>query len=402
MSDPNNNIDLNRLVVSDTHRSGSRLWSWKSFGWAMIGLALLSVGGYKAWVRFRPRTSVQVVQVVAATGTVKTGGDVFEAAGWIEPDPFPDYASTLIEGWITELPVVEGDSVKKGQLLAKLYDVDYKLALEKALAQVEALQAEAGYLDIQVKIDTNLLGAGAIDTLVLEKSKAEYARSKAHVKEAQLNVKLAQLNLDRCTIPSPIDGIVLQRFVSVGHHVNPMSHNVTLVSLYHPESIQVRVDVNLIDVEKAGIGTPCELRVESSPGRTFPGRVHRILHEADNQKNTVQFKVKIMDSGSGLKPEMLCRVRFLPPGREVEADTSRSLRFIPKSAVLSRGGTDYVFVVKGASPGLEARQIAVVLGSARKNDLVEVTSGLDLSSKVIVTGLSNLKDGEPVQIQGDY
>ncbi len=402
MSDPSNDVDLKRLVVSDTHRGGPRLGSWRLFGWGAIVLVFLSIGGYKAWSRFRPRTNVQVAQVVAATGTVKTGGSVFEAAGWIEPDPFPNYASTLIEGWITELRVVEGDAVKKGQVLAKLYDVDYTLALEKAQAQVEALQAEANYLDVQVKIDTNLLAAGAIDKLVLEKSKSEHARITARIKEAQVKVKMAQLDIDRCTVTSPIDGIVLRRFVSVGHHVNPMSHNVNLVSLYRPESIQVRVDVNLVDLEKADIGAPCELRVESSPGRIFSGRVHRILHEADNQKNTVQFKVKILDSKSGLKPEILCRVRFLPLDKKVESNPSRTLRFIPEGAVLSEGGTNYVFVLKGASPYSEARRIDIVLGTARKGDLVEVASGLDLSSKVIVTGLSNLKDGEPVQIQGDF
>ena len=190
MSDPSNDVDLKRLVVSDTHRGGPRLGSWRLFGWGAIVLVFLSIGGYKAWSRFRPRTNVQVAQVVAATGTVKTGGSVFEAAGWIEPDPFPDYASTLIEGWITELRVVEGDAVKKGQVLAKLYDVDYTLALEKAQAQVEALQAEANYLDVQVKIDTNLLAAGAIDKLVLEKSKSEHARITARIKEAQVKVKI--------------------------------------------------------------------------------------------------------------------------------------------------------------------------------------------------------------------
>ena len=101
-------------------------------GFAVLFLALFRD-------RLLPATDVQTAVVLATAGetedgsaTAPAGEMLFQASGWIEPDPLPVKATALIDGVVDQVHVLEGQSVEKGEILATLIDTDAELALASA------------------------------------------------------------------------------------------------------------------------------------------------------------------------------------------------------------------------------------------------------------------------------
>ena len=388
-------VDLGALQVTDTQRGASHGWSW----WLLVILFTAAAGtlGYEAWRYYRPRIAVTAMQVVTRTGSVEVVTNGVEAAGWVEPEPFPDCVPTLIASTVTKIHCIEGDAVQQGDLLIELLDEDYQIALQQAQARLDVLKADLAYAEKQSAIDASLANSGVIDALVPAKSGAEQQRIIAQLAAAQRDIELAQLNLSRTRIHAPADAIVLQRFVSEGQHVQPDSHPSELLSLYHPDKVWVRVDVNLVDINRINLDQPCEIRIESAPGKIFAGTVARILHEANIQKNTVQAKVRINAPDGGFKPEMLVRVKFLAPAQAKTTNAGEFVQMIPARALRHDANHAFVYVVMGEGHEAVARMMMVTQGNGSDGDLIEIHEGLNPSSKVIVTEMGELYDGAPVR-----
>ena len=108
-------------------------------------LLLASFGSLAAWAardRLSPPAGVVVVPVVSRTVDATAGTVSFQAAGWLEPDPYPIQVSALADGIVREVLVLEGDRVEAGQVVARLVDDDAKLAL--AAAEAALRHREAG------------------------------------------------------------------------------------------------------------------------------------------------------------------------------------------------------------------------------------------------------------------
>jgi HlyD family secretion protein len=175
------------------------------------------------------------------------------------------------------------------------------------------------------------------DRQELEVAKAERSQATAAVALAEAKLADAELWLSRMTILSPVAGIAVTRHKEPGDKVmRHMDHprSATIVSLYDPSQLQARVDVPLADAGQLGVGQDCEITTDVMPNRTFTGKVVRILHEADIQKNTLQAKVTISDPTPELRPEMLCRVRFLAKAvSEDSGGTTNTRIFVPQRAI---------------------------------------------------------------------
>ena len=172
-----------------------------------------------------------------------------------------------------------------------------------------------------------------------------------------------------------------------------------LVRLYDPGQLQVRVDVPLARAAAVGPGMHAEIVVDVLPDAVFRGEVVRVLHAADIQRNTLQFKVAIVDPSPLLKPEMLARVRFLAPP-QAASHTGGSRLFAPLSAVGGApGGTRSVWIADLSRN--VARQRTVTLGAARMQDWIEVAAGLQPGDRLIVSPTSGLSDGRKIRpVQG--
>lgn len=126
----------------------------------LILIPLLLIAGitaiffYTGWNQLATATPVEAIRARLSntTGTVSAGKTLFQAAGWIHADPYPVNATALVSGIVTKVHVLDGEEVKKGQLLAELNSEDYQLALEEAEADLKELTLNIKQQELKINI----------------------------------------------------------------------------------------------------------------------------------------------------------------------------------------------------------------------------------------------------------
>lgn len=239
-----------------------------------------------------------------------------------------------------------------------------------------------------------------------DEARAAVTAAEARVRQAQVALAEAKLQLDRMTVRSTVDGRVLHlvarpgsRLVT-GRGAHEAHDGSTVVTLYQPEMLQVRVDVRFEDLPRIQLGRAVTI---TSPAVVSPleGEVLFLSSEADIQKNTLEVKVSISKPPLVLKPEMLVEVTFLAASSdEAAAKPSERLRLlIPEQLVQRDEGAAFVWIAD-QSAGLAVRG-EVQLGAIANEGLVEVTAGLTPASRLIASGHDGLRDGQRIRVSGE-
>jgi len=380
---------------------------------------------------------------------------LFQASGWIEPDPYTIFVPSLINGVIAEVMILEGDLVEKGDLLATLIDDDAKLNLQQAVqkhlsmekrivahcvgmeiinAEIEAAQLKIESLeaDLEAARDTytrlRQLSEGAVSRqqlvqarLATEKQAAMLAEARSEIPrlksennrimaeresmEATLSELMtarekAQLQLERTQIKSPMDGVVLRLHAAPGKkRMLDMDdpHSAEIVELYDPAQLQARIDVPLNEAAALSSGQPVELISDLLPNRVFEGVVTRISGEADLQRNTLQAKVAIKNPDLRLRPEMLVRAKFFASGKQPSSEN------LDPGTTPTSSGRLSIFVPENALVGDDqvwvvssdntAELRSVTLGAETKDGHRLVIKGLHSGESVILPPHADLKNG---------
>lgn len=393
-----------------------------------------------------------------------------QAPGWIEPAPYAVSVPALAEGVVKEVLVLEGEHVEAGQVIARLIDEDARLALRAADAtvaerdadvararaalvtaesQVEVERTAAAELRDEVARKRDLVAAGGVSEgtfrrmeIRLSGLEAKIATAEKMVSEARAALAQAEsahaaahvlhdeaaLRLARMEVRSPVSGVVLARLVEPGTRIS-MSGKAgdpgpggsmmgAVVRVYDPANLQVRVDVPLADAAKVGVGTRATVSTEALSDQTFSGVVSRVVHEANIQRNTVQFKVALDAPSPVLKPEMLTRVKLhapAPASRQHRGGTASGpasihggggdmTLLVPTAAVSSlEGDKGQVWIVdlNGGSPVARRREITTT--PAADEGFVAVTGGLRLTDRVVLDPPAPpaITDGTRLKVLGE-
>lgn len=451
-------------------------WATRLLLPAAVLLAAGAVLVYAARDALRPGLGVYVAAVVpkasgvADDGAAPAGGDdsggaalgavVVQAPGWIEPAPFAVNVPALAEGVVEQVLVLEGERVEAGQVIARLVSDDARLSLraaEAAVAErasevelsrtvlataesrvlVERSAAEALRDDVDRKRDLVARGAvpegefrqleirlGGLEATVataerlVSEARAAVLRAEAARDAALVARDEAALRLSRMEVRSPVGGIVLSRLVEPGSRISMSADGDgammgVVLRVYDPSRLQARVDVPLADAAKVGVGTRAMVSTEALPGQEFSGEVVRVVHEANIQRNTVQFKVALEEPSPQLKPEMLARVRLhgaggKRPGGEGAADRAgpgEVTLLVPGEAITAGpgGAGAQVWIVDTAGGTPVARRATVTTASSGDEGYVAVTSGVRLTDRVILnaSSLAGLDEGVRLKILGE-
>lgn len=385
---------------------------------------------------------------------------LFQASGWIEANPYPFRASALVNGFVEEVRVLEGERVEKGDVIATLIKEDATLDVEtaksrlgQARAQLSAAQneveiTEAEKKTLEARIDAAraklaevddiaarmlTLAQGAVpeqdvtQALLRQKTQqaevasleSEFAQIEAKLqqklqqmevrkmdlKAAEIELERKQLALDRTDIRSPISGFIQSLHAAPGQKKvlgsdNPES--ATIAMLYHPGSLQARIDVPLEEAGKLSIGQAAIVKTSFLPNEVFRGKVVRIAGESDIQRNTLQAKIEILDPDLKLRPEMLCRAEFLAPAPSsggLGSDTSgRFGIFVPESAITERfANSGTVFRLDESRKRVE--RVEVQISGDPSDGYFQVVSGLRAGDQLVDRPDSKLNDQQRIQFQ---
>lgn len=391
------NADLNSLRINRTEEKRPPDRNKKIITRSVIGLILLIV----AFFAYRyinsllyKKEEVKLTTVSFQTGSYSSA--ILNASGYVVAQRKAAVASKGT-GKLIYLGVVEGDQVKKDQIIARLEDNDIKAQLDQARANLKLAQADLKDAENFYKRQKELLSKGLISQQEYETSEARYNRTLATIDLAKAQVIAAEVALENTLIRSPFNGTVLTKNADVGEIVSPFGASINsraaVVTMADMTSLQVEADVSESNIEKIKMNQECEIFLDAYPEIMYPGFVAKIVPTADRSKATVLVKVGFREYDSRVLPEMSAKVTFLSPKTEKEQEDVKQNLVIPSSSIVTRKGKEVVFRIKDD----KAEEVIIKLGR-KFGDNVEVLSGLSAGEEIIDKVSENIKDGTEVKV----
>lgn len=270
-----------------------------------------------------------------------------------------------LSGRIVEMPVRLGDTVRSGQLLARLDAREIGARLEQAEAALE--QAERDLRRTSALFEQQSV------------TRAEYDSTEARHRMARAAAAEARVMLGYVEVKAPFDGVVARKWADVGDLASPGK---PLVEVEDPSALQLEADVSETIAAHVRRGAPLSIRSDSLPG-DLAGVVSEIAPAIDPLSRTFRVKVDLPQS-PGLMSGQFARLA-VPIGE------SQSVR-VPIPAVIQRGQLEIAFSVAD-----DRARLHLVKTGKRIGDEIEILAGLAAGQTVVVAGAERLLDGQPVE-----
>jgi len=272
-------------------------------------------------------------------------------------------------GRIVELTVEEGDRIASGQLLARLDNDEQKLALERARTAFR--QEQASLTRAEKLFDQNML------------AEDEYERIKLSLEDAELRLKQAELSFEYTRVTSPFSGIIAERYVNYGDRVDASR---PLYNLVDRSAMHLDGWVSEADIAKLRTGQEAIITSTALPDRSFEAVLARISPVVDPTFGKVKVTFDISGAHNPLKPGQFVEL-------ELTLETHYNVQLIAKRAIVYEAGVPVVFIYQDST----ALRRRVDLG-LQTGDIVEILSGIDVGSEVIIEGQATLRDSSLVKV----
>ena len=308
--------------------------------------------------------------------------------------------SSQIMGEITALPFLEGQQVKKGDVLVQINPDTYQRDVASAKSNLEAAQVAARQADVTYAqrkqdwirakdlFDQQIFSPSQRDDakLALDQARLSADSSKAMVQQANSAYQRAQDYLAKTTLRSPIDGVVTAVNAKVGETAVMGTMNfagTVILTVSDLSEIITEVQVDEADFPRLKLGQEAVVTVDALGGKQYDGKVIEIgasaqASSSSTQSNIRQFKVKILltKPDADLKPGVTTRVKLI-------ADRRTNVERVPIGAIRTeeKSGSQ-VFYVFVSDKNKAAKK---VVKPGLSDDLyTEVTSGLSDGDQVVI------------------
>lgn len=342
--------------------------------WSVLVIAALAV---VRWMLLPP-TPVAMMQPQRGVLLEEVFG-----TGTLESKVVVNVSAKMI-GKVVEVLVDQGDTVTAGQTMARLESNDYEDAVRAAEANLGQAQAELARVQIDVDRYGALAEKKAASQADVDTAQTNFKVATAHVKNAEGQLGVARARIVDAHIISPIAGLVIARNLETGSTVVPGS---PIFRVIDTQLLWVQAMVDEAVAGKLAVGQPARIFFRSMPDEPLAGRLARLSLEADRVTEERMIEVAL---------DKLPANYFIGQKADVLIETARkdNTLQIPKSALVKRGRTVGVLLVKGG----RARWREVKLGMIGR-DNVEVVAGLtekDLVITQLLVGKKVITDGQRV------
>ncbi|TWR26500.1 efflux RND transporter periplasmic adaptor subunit [Mucilaginibacter pallidiroseus] len=382
----------------------------------------------------------KLTQVAVEKAETRDINETVSASGKIKPH-VEVKISPEVSGEVVELPIKEGDVVKKGQLLCRIRPDILKSGYERAVASYNTQKASVGNSSQMLKQaqaafenqaskykrSSELYKNKVLTAAEFEQAKADYESAKASLEaskqnvvgsnyglaQSQASVKEAQDNLAKTTIYAPVDGVVSKLSIEQGERVlgTQQFAGTEIMTISDLSKIDVNVDVNENDINRINVGNKAKIEIDAFLGKKFDGEVIEIGSSANvvgtNADQVTNFTVKVRidaKSYADLMKNESANTSPFRPGLTATVDINtnhvKSLS-VPIQSVTTReekkkttdkpaDNDDEKKATASAAPVKEY----VYVYSAGKVKQVEVKTGIQDDTYIQI--LSGLKGGEEV------
>ena len=391
--------DIARALELD-HSSG-RKKSLKRWVF-VIFLAAAIVTGVVSWKSMAKSDSVAYETQKAVLGNLTV---TITATGALEPTNTVEVGSEL-SGIVKSVEVDYNDTVKAGQVLAKLDTTKLEAQVTQSKASLESakanvLQAQATLTETKSKLaqfrkvrelsnnkvpsQTELDAAEA----AFERAKANVASAKAAVSQAKATLEVNETDLHKTVIYSPINGIVLARSVEVGQTVAASFQAPVLFTLAEDlTKMELHVDVDEADIGKVREGQKASFTVAAYPDRTFEARITQARYGSSTTSGVVTYEtvLKVDNKDLSLRPGMTATAEItVKEVRDAVLAPSAALRFSPPAPEEKKPSASLVSALLPRPPSHQARREVV---NDKKHQRVWTLKNGELFPVPVTTGES--------------
>ncbi len=286
--------------------------------------------------------------------------------------------------------IQEGDWVAKGTVLASVRQEEYVERVSQAKAALARVQANYDRAALDWQRAQALFSTQSLTKPDYDSAKAQYDSAAAAVNESRAQLQQAEIALRDCAIVAPVDAWMLNRTAEIGMVANSMT---TAFVLADTRSVKAVFGVPDLMVSRVKLGGKQVISVDAAAG-TFEGRVTAVSPAADPKSRVYSVEVTILNPRNQLRAGMIASLDF-----DVAAPTVRQPA-VQLAAVVRHpqvANTFAVYVAEGKANPATARVRMIEPGEAHGNRIV-VVKGLQPGERVITTGATLVKDGDPINI----
>ena len=310
---------------------------------------------------------------------------IFVSGSVVSPDA-PSTLTFLVPGKVVFVGPREGDYVKKGQKLAEVDPLDYRLGSAAAAAQYEQAKvgfrrAEEEYGRMKLLYDSKSLAPNDF-----EKFKAALDAAGEQVRQASANDCMAQKRLSDATLVAPIDGYVDVRGIEPGETAAPGRPVFRIVRL---NPVEINVGVPETDIHLVRTGQKAVVKLPALPDRSFEGALRIVNVAADPSTRTYMARISLPNPGHVLKIGMVAEAK-------IAGDQKVSAMTLPGEAIVRDAqGATIVFVYYPDQQRVYSKRVKVGTFCGTE---IEVQEGLAGNESIVIAGQDYLRDGMPVTI----
>jgi len=403
----------------------------------VVAILLLVVGKKQGWfgktgnfkqVEISKIEPITIIETVAATGKIQPETEI--------------KISSEVSGEIIELPIIEGQQVKKGDLLVKINPDLYQSGLQRSQAALQNVrsvydQTQASLKEAELNYERNktLFDKGIISKAEWDRAVSAYEGAKAANQSAYFNIQSAGAtvneardNLARTTIYAPIDGTISKLGVELGERVvgTQQMAGTEILRVANLNSMEVEVDVNENDIVKVSIGDSTIVEVDAYLRREFKGIVTSIANSAEatltaDQVTNFKVKVRILresyqdlledkpENFSPFRPGMTATVDIITNKKTnilgvpisaivIKTDTTSGTSATKPTDLINSERFEALFVKNG-----DEAKLRVIETGIQDNQNIEITKGLEEGDEVIIgpynTVTKSLKSGDKIEVK---
>lgn len=297
--------------------------------------------------------------------------------------------SSEIKGIVQSINFEEGDFVKKGDLLVKLDDADYRLEVERDEAILMKSRTILENTQRLLERRRQLYEKGVVSKEVFTDFTSELAKQRAEVKESEANLAISKEKLADSVIRAPMSAIIANKVIAIGEYVEDNTLLLEMVDI-NPLKLKFTIPEKYASLVRSqdGKNSRIRFRVEAYPEKDFPATIYFINPQVNSDTRRMEIKAWVDNSQGLLRPGFSAQVKIVAKSR-------KNALVVPDQAIIPKEGKFVAYVVD-EEKGI-ARETEVEIG-LRFEEAIEVIKGLKEGDLVVIRGTQDLSDGDKVRI----
>ncbi len=293
-------------------------------------------------------------------------------------------------GIVTQLNIRLGQRVRKGQLLAKLDNVQARLAYEQAITQVNSSESQMNTAKLNLNRVRSLYEKGSASLSDFENAKNGFKTAQQGYQSAKRGLDIQAQQIKFGYIYAPASGIIASVATEVDENVNAGQ---VIATLNAGKTMEIELGLPESIINKVSEKMPVDIQFSSLKDQVFKGIVKEVSPSASSNTATYPVKIGISNPSNMIKSGMGADVTFHFKGNKTDSQKI----IVPTNVVGEDSNGKFVFILKENGDEVTVQKQIVSIGELT-TDGFEILKGLKVGDKIATAGLQSLLNGQKVKL----